>query len=111
MVDILNDSTLEAFVNASSSASGRLVVTQSPIPALASEVGSESEGFTAVARLACVLLLVLSGIVERIVKLDLTRVDGGVAIDFEGIRRKAYSNAPATRLLVSGTCPLGERSI
>jgi hypothetical protein len=86
-------------------------VAHSPIPALASEIGTQSEGFTAVARLACVMLLVLSGTVERIVKFDLTPVDGGVAIEFEGIRRKAYSNVPATRLLVSGTCPLGERSI
>jgi hypothetical protein len=111
MVEILNDSTLEAFVNASSPSSGRLVVAHSPIPALASEIGTQSEGFTAIARLACVMLLVLSGTVERIVKLDLTHIDGGVAIEFEGIRRKAYSNAPASHVLVSGACPIGQQSI
>jgi len=55
--------------------------------------------------------LILSGTVERVLKLDLTLVDDGVAIEFEGMRRRVYSNAPVIRILVSGTCPISHHSI
>jgi hypothetical protein len=50
--------------------------------------------------------LVLSGTVERIVRLNLEPVDDAIQIDFEGVRRLAYSNVEATRIEVSGRCPL-----
>lgn len=105
-VDVLNDSTLETLISASSPSSSRIAVTRSPIPALATEIGAQSEAFTDIARLACVTLLILSGAVERIVKLDLALVDGGVGVEFEGIRRKTYSNVPARHVRVSGICPI-----
>jgi hypothetical protein len=106
MVDRLNSTTFENFLSGSSFSSDRLIVKGSPIPALALEHDPRSDEFIEIARLACVMDLVLSGTVERIVRLNLEPVDDAIQIDFEGVRRMAYSNVEATRIEVSGRCPL-----
>ena len=106
MVDRLNSTTFESFLSGSSFTTDRLIVKGSPIPALALEHYSRSDEFIEIARLACVMDLVLSGTVERIVRLNLEPVDGAIKIYFEGVRRKVYSNVEATHIEVSGRCPL-----
>jgi len=105
-VDRLNDAMLESFVSGGVSSANRLVVKKSPIPLLASKMPYPSEDFVEVARLSCVMLLILSGAVERIVRLDLTPEADAVRIKFEGIRHKVYSNRKPASIVVSGKCPL-----
>lgn len=101
----LNDITLESFV-AGRIAGGNLIsVSGSPIPLLAKSMGIDSAEFVTVARLACILLLVLTGTVEHVAHLELKTTANGVDIRFEGVRMKVYANVEATRLSVTGLCP------
>ena len=58
------------------------------------------------ARLCCVLMLILGGVVERISRLELSIVIEGVQVEFAGIRRQQYDNVAAPVLTVEGICPL-----
>ncbi|HET9342860.1 MAG TPA: TIR domain-containing protein [Candidatus Eremiobacteraceae bacterium] len=106
MVDRLNATTFESFLDGSHSTSDRLIVKCSPIPPLAAEYDPRSDEFIEIARLACVTGLVLSGTVERIDRFTLESAEDAVVVDFEGVRRKLFSNVEATRIEVSGRCPL-----
>ncbi len=105
MLDRLNDTTFESFVSGRTSTANRLVAKSSPIPVLVRGAQNSPDSL-AVARLMCVMLLILTGAVERILRLDLTLEAGGVRVEFEGRRHKVYSNVEAPRIAVSGICPI-----
>jgi hypothetical protein len=102
--DRLNDMTFESFVAGRIAGGNRLSVNSSPIPLLMrSSTGSLSE-LLPVARLTCVMLLILTGTVEHITRLDMTLANSAVEVRFEGVRHKAYSNCEPTVISVTGTC-------
>ncbi len=109
ILDRLNNATFESFISGATSFANRLVAKGSPISALARDPQS-SPDFLAIARLTCVMLLILTGAVERILRLDLTLEADGVKVEFEGLRHKVYSNVEAPRIAISGICPLGKTS-
>ena len=53
------------------------------------------------------MLLILSGAVEHISRLDMTLRDDGMHVEFEGMRHKVYSDAGPTRISVSSVCAIG----
>lgn len=106
MLDQLNNSTFESFVRGSIGSGNRLAITASPIPILAAKTDGITDELLTVARLACVMLLILSGTVERIVRLEFSQEDEGIGVRFEGIRHKVYSNRDPARINVSGLCRL-----
>lgn len=103
----LNQMTLESFVSGSSSIGDRLAVKSSPIPAMVNAMPKGDDDVIPATKLLCVMLLILSGVVEHISRLDMELRPDGVRVDFEGIRHKVYSNVQAPRIAVSGVCPVG----
>jgi hypothetical protein len=99
----LNAASFESFVAGRINGGNRLVVNGSPIPPIAKAMAGESELIPAV-RLFCVLLLILSGTVDHIERLDLQPVEGGIEVSFDGVRHKVYQNQPAPKIRVAGTC-------
>lgn len=79
-----------------------LSVTESPLPRLYEKLSTQEELFLATAKLASVATLVLSKTVERIRKLKFSMTKGGLAVEFEGVRAKVYSNVEPTKLVVTG---------
>lgn len=106
-VRLLNDTTLEVLIRGMNTP---LQVTESPLPALFADVGSDSDTFIPAARLLLVLYLRLSGVVEHVFKLELTFEDRDrLHVDFEGQRPKKYTNVAAPLVAIRGVCVLGER--
>ncbi len=103
----INDTMLELFLSGRGDTGETLAVKGSPFPILAAKRPTDRDQFLAFARLFAVLMLRLSGVVERILQLDLRFVsDDALAVDFSGVRAKVYSNVEPTRIEVSGTCKL-----
>jgi hypothetical protein len=96
---------LESFVAGRFVFDGALTAKKSPLPMLAGIVKSDAD-LVDVGRLWCVLLLRLTGTIERIIKLDLERVHEGIRVEFAGYRAKVYDNVEPTRIDVSGICVL-----
>ena len=85
----------------------RLALKNPPFPLLAAKGIGDREEFLAFARLFAVLLLRLSGVVERILRFDLQfDSDDTLAVDFIGVRAKVYSNVEPSKIEVTGTCKL-----
>jgi hypothetical protein len=101
----LNDMTMDSFVAGSIAGGNRLSVKASPIPLLAKAAPNSSDFVTA-ARLACVMLLVLTGTIEHVTRLEIKLVNEGAEIHFEGIRHRVYSNCEPSRIVVEGICPI-----
>jgi hypothetical protein len=80
-------------------------VKASPIAVYASSENPTPESLEA-ARSMCVYILLRSKTVERITRLELRALVGGVAVEFSGVRARTASNVEPTVLNVSGTCPL-----
>jgi hypothetical protein len=103
LVDDLNEMSFDSFVSGTHSGAS-LVAKASPIPLMLKlEKGPEA---LAVARLVCVLLLQLTNVVERISRLELVVVPGGVEVEFSGVRRQQYQNVEAKVITISGICPI-----
>jgi len=100
----MNDDMLEHYVSGSAGGSG-IGIVASPIPGIVAADNDEATAIEVV-RLVCAFLLVITNTVERISKLDVRRVPGGIAVDFAGIRARQYSNQDPTPLKVSGVCPV-----
>jgi hypothetical protein len=100
----INASMLEVFVRGQSTP---IQVTESPLPALYTQLGKDSPAFIPAARLFSVLYLRLSGVVERISRLDLSweRPDH-LRVNFKGLRAKKYSNADPAGIEIEGICRL-----
>src|SRR5262249_32768749 len=63
--------------------------------------------FLRIARLGAIFMLKAGGVVEQIHRLLLGPLRGGkVHVDFEGARRKMYTNLDPTIIRVEGDCPL-----
>jgi hypothetical protein len=108
VVAYMNDSTLEVLIRGLNSP---LQVNASPLPDLFAQTGEDREAFIRIARLLLVLYLRLSGTVEHVFALDLTfESDDRLRVDFEGQRAKKYTNEPAPRISVHGTCVLRQKS-
>ncbi len=101
----LNQMTFEMFVSGSSSSGDRLAVKSSPVPPLVRAMSNSNDTVPAT-KLVCVMLLILSGAVEHISRLEMSLERGDMRIDFEGIRHKTYSNAEPARITLSGVCPV-----
>ncbi|MBV9098606.1 MAG: toll/interleukin-1 receptor domain-containing protein [Frankiaceae bacterium] len=99
----LNEEVLEYHVSGEAGTGTKVI--GSPIPGLIAGTPDLALALEA-ARIVCVLFLIITHTVERVVQLNLSRVSNGVSISFEGIRARQYSNTPPTMLQVSGTCPL-----
>ena len=100
----LNERVLEQYVSGSMGGSD-FAVKGSPIPLYVPPENPTSESIEA-ARLMCAFMLLRTNTVERISRLDLRLVSGGVAVEFNGIRARQASNVEPSALTVSGTCPL-----
>lgn len=86
-----------------------LKVNASPLPELFATTGDDRDAFLRIARLLLVLYLRLSGTVEHVLRLDLAfESSDTLRVDFEGQRAKKYTNEPAPRISVRGTCVLRE---
>ncbi len=103
LVDKLNDMTFDSFVSGRIGSS--IAVTGSPIPPLVRSAAVLDDEILVIARLTCVLLLQASQTVERISRLDLEAVKGGVSVEFTGVRKRQYQNVAPTIVNVSGICP------
>lgn len=99
----LNDSMLEMFIQGMSTP---LKVPHSPLPGIYSEWKDDPATFLQIARLTAVLWLRLSGAIERVLQLDMQFVDEGLRVDFEGQRRRKFSNVDAYVIRIQGLCPL-----
>ncbi len=89
----------------------RILVKDSPFPALFSALKGSTEEFLAAAKLYAVLRLLLTNTVERIHRLEL-RLKGAakLSVNFEGQRTARYSNRPPHLIKVVGTCDLTKSS-
>jgi hypothetical protein len=99
----MNEETLEYYV--SGQAGGEIGVTRSPIPGIVAS-GNEDPVTLEVIRLVCAFLLIITNTVERITKLDVRRVEEGIAVDFAGVRDRQYVNVDPVTLTVVGVCPV-----
>ncbi|HEU4883446.1 MAG TPA: SEFIR domain-containing protein [Longimicrobium sp.] len=98
------DSTLEMLVQGLGS-SGRL--TESPIPPLYRQLGSDVPLFLAAARLLSVLELRRTETVQHILDLELQmEAQHLLRVRFRGRRRKTYTNMPAHEIVFEGVCQL-----
>lgn len=103
----MSDTMLELFVSGRGGTGEALAVSGSPFPALAANGIADRSEFISVAQLFAVLLLRLSGVVERILRLALHFIDDDtLRVDFAGMRAQVYSNREARRIDVNGTCKL-----
>ena len=102
--DRINKSMLESLVEGMQMP---IQVTKSPFPDLFKTLGDDPDFFLAASRLFGVLWLKLSGVVEHILKLDLS-LDNATAlhIDFRGQRQRVYQNTEPTIISVEGQCNL-----
>lgn len=80
-------------------------ITDSPLPALYQQVGSQPARFKQVAPLVLTWFLHFTNTVQHILKLSLTLKGNNLTVDFEGQREAAHREAP-TVLRVKGTCSL-----
>ncbi|GJG87325.1 hypothetical protein tb265_25060 [Gemmatimonadetes bacterium T265] len=82
-------------------------VEASPLPALDAAWSADRPSFLVAARLTAALWLVLTRVVAQVRKLDVADAGASrLSVDFEGVRRKLYENAPAAIIRVAGECPL-----
>lgn len=103
-VELANDAMLEVLVRGLNTP---LQVVASPLPDLFAKVGDEEEIFLTSARLLLILYLRLSGVVEHVLRLNLSfSARGTLLVDFEGERAKKYSNVAPPSISVRGTCIL-----
>lgn len=103
----MNGTMLDLFVSGRGGIGDALAVKASPFPALAAQGVADRDQFLAFARLLAVLMLRLSGVVERILRLDLRFIsEDALAVHFSGVRAKVYSNVEPSRIEVTGTCEL-----
>ncbi len=108
IVACMNDSTLEVLIRG---LNAPLQVNASPLPDLYAKTNEDRDAFIRIARLLLVLYLRLSGTVEHILALDLAfEAADTLRVDFEGQRAKKYTNEPAPRISVHGTCVLRQSS-
>ncbi len=110
---IYRDPTLEMVLSGAMAASGRDdgrslgAVEGSPIPSLFATWTADRAGFLTAARLVATLWLVLTRTVERVRRLDLQFVrDDRLSVDFEGTRRRVYTDREPAVIIVEGECPL-----
>ena len=102
--DDLNRQMFELFVRGWQSP---VRVTSSPFPALYADYRDRPTLFLKAAQLFAVQLLHASGTIERIARLDLRLVrPGALAVDFEGMRHKAYVNELPYVIHFNGECNL-----
>jgi hypothetical protein len=99
----MNEDMLEHYV--SGEAGTGFAISGSPIPGIV-RGGNELDVTMQVIRVVCALLLVVTNAVERITRFEVRPVDGGIFVDFIGIRAKQYSNVEPTSLTISGVCPI-----
>ncbi|MEP7216068.1 MAG: hypothetical protein ABI782_07420 [Anaerolineaceae bacterium] len=101
-----NDSMLESFV---AGRIGRGALEASPIAVTQLRGGSNSEAeFLARFRLVGVLLLVLSGAVEHVLRFELDLAGKQLRVRFEGRRAEVYMNQAPTVLRVEGQRPIAD---
>lgn len=99
----LNDNMLEIFIQGMSTP---LKVPHSPLPGIYAEWKDDPATFLPIARLTAILWLRLSGAVERVFHLEIQLVDKGLRVDFEGQRRRRFSNVDPYVIRISGVCSL-----
>jgi hypothetical protein len=89
---------------------GKLAVDRSPLPAMYASWGDDHASFLQAARLAAVLWLTLTNVVEHVESLDLAFTsDDALSVRFRGTRQRVYTNQDPATISVTGTCAL-ERS-
>lgn len=99
----MRDDMLEMFVQGMNTP---IKVPHSPLPGLYAEWKHDPATFVALARLAAVLWLRLSGAVEAVLHLEMRLEEDGLRVEFEGRRRRQYVNADPYVIQVRGVCPL-----
>jgi hypothetical protein len=99
----IDDSMLEMFIQGMSTP---LRVERSPLPSLYREWKQDPSTFLPLARLTVIMWLRLSGAIERVLHLDMRLENGELAVDFEGARRKSYTNVEPYVVRVTGSLPL-----
>ncbi|MDQ6707911.1 MAG: hypothetical protein M3Z85_18280, partial [Acidobacteriota bacterium] len=98
----MNEDMLEHYV---SGEAGGHAVTGSPIPGIV-RGGNEPAVTVQVIRMVCALFLIVTNTVERVTRLEIQPVPGGVSVNFVGLRARQYSNVEPTVLTVTGVCPV-----
>jgi hypothetical protein len=104
----LNDNMLEMFIQGMSTP---LKVPHSPFPGIYAEWKDDPTTFLPTARLTAILWLRLSGAIESVFHLQMELVDSELRVDFEGQRRRRFSNEDPNIIRVSGVCSLSRSSI
>lgn len=102
--DRLNAGLIEHYIQGRDTFLGDL---HSPFLDLYAKLNSNPPYFLAAARLFAVLYLRLAGVVQHVLKLDLTLQDETkLGVRFEGQRRQYYSNVEPLTIKVKGHCML-----
>ena len=86
---------------------GRNAVDPSTLKLLWKQVGQKADSFLPLARLLAVFFLKSTGTVAQIARLELGPIEGDLMqVNFEGVRKKYYTNAEPDRISVKGTYSL-----
>lgn len=85
-------------------------VKGSPFPPLYKALSKHPQIFVEAAWILAILYLKASAAMEYITNLTLELVGNKLRVQCSGRRTKRYTNQPAFKLEVSGTCPLAEQS-
>lgn len=96
------DTVFDTFI----SGQGFVTIPESPLPRLR-HAFPDDDSFLDAARLMAVLCLRLSGVVEHVLKLDLTLLHSTrLRVSFEGQRHQRFTNVPPYVIKVDGECDL-----
>jgi hypothetical protein len=103
-VHVMNESMLEVLIRGLNSP---VEAKESPFPQIYGLLKQEPRYFVAVAKLFALLMLHLSGTIERVSKLNLElEPNAQLAVDFEGVRPRRYQNVEPAVIRVAGHCDL-----
>jgi hypothetical protein len=81
-------------------------VKASPFPDLFKSYNTKRGTFLEVAWVHAATMLKLASVVEQIESFALTLRGHSLEVDFSGVRRKVYQNAPAYKIRIKGACRL-----
>jgi hypothetical protein len=99
----INDITREMFIAGQATI---VRVKASPFPDLFKSYNTKRGTFLEVAWVHAATMLKLASVVEQIESFALTLRGHSLEVDFSGVRRKVYQNAPAYKIRIKGACRL-----
>jgi len=85
---------------------GLIHIEKSPFPILFQHYGSNPQRFVEIAWIVAMMQLRLSGTIAQVERMVFALEGTGLNVDFIGRRHKKYSNAPAPKMSIQGTCSL-----